>query len=453
MNISRENKDELNAMLRIRIEKSDYEQQLTEKLKEYKRTAQMPGFRKGMVPTGIINKMYRKPLLLEQLNKIVSDSLNNYIKEEKLDILGEPLSSQTEQKPLDLDKQEEFEFVFDLGLAPKIAVDLTKKIKIPYYTVKVDDAMVDNYADGYASRFGKYNPTEEAGEEDLLKGKLEQINKEGQVEEKGISVESAPVSVKLLADKKLQKSLKGAKPGDVFEIDVAKAFPNDTDRAALLNVKKEELESIQGNFRYTVNEVLRFDKAEMNEELFDLVFGKDIVKTEEEFRSRIKGTILGDYEMDSNYKFFLDARDKIVDSLKAELPVEFLKRWILETNEGKITKEEIEKDFSHFEKDLKWQMVRDHIVRENKIEVTPEEVMETAKQMTLRQFRNYGMMNIPDAYLESYAQETLKKEEERRKLIERKYHDKVIDFIKENVKLETKELSEEKFAELFKQES
>ncbi len=450
MNISRENKDELNAILRIQIEKSDYEQQLSDKLKEYKRTTQIPGFRKGMVPAGIINKMYRKPLLLEQLNKIVSDSLNNYIQEEKLDILGEPLSSPTEQKPLDLDSQDEFEFVFDLGLAPKIEVNLSKKVIIPYYTVKVDDTMVDNYASAHANRFGKYNPAETAGEEDLLKGKLEQLGQEGQAVEGGITVESAPVSLKLLADKKLQKSLSGAKAGDVFEIDVAKAFPDETDRAALLNVKKEELGGITSNFRYTVNEVLRFDKAEMNTELFDLVFGKDVVKSEEEFRNRVKNTILGDYQMDSNYKFFLDARDIIVNSLKADLPVDFLKRWILETNKGKITKEEVEKDFGHFEKDLKWQMVRDRIVKENKIEVTPEEVLETAKQMTLRQFRNYGMMNIPDTYLESYAQETLKKDEERKKLIERKFHDKVIDFIKENVKLDTKELSQEKFAELFK---
>jgi trigger factor len=453
MNIVRENKDELNATLRIQIEKSDYEQQLGEKLKEYKRTVQMPGFRKGMVPTGMIHKMYRKPLLLDQLNKIVSESLNKYIQDEKLDILGEPLSSPTEQKPLDLDAQEEFEFVFDLGLAPKIEVKLSTKMKIPFYTVKVDDTMVENYATGYTSRFGKYNPSEVAGEEDLLKGKLEQLDESGEPLEGGIKVESAPVSIKLVADKKLQKSLTGAKVGDVFEIDTGKAFPNETDRAALLNVKKEELADLKGKFRYTAEEVLRFDKAEMNQELFDLVFGKDVIKTEDEFRARIRETILGDYVMDSNYKFFMDARDKIVDSIKAELPVAFLKRWILETNEDKITEADLEKDFAHFEKDLKWQMIRDSIIRENKIEVTPEEVMEIARQATLRQFRNYGMMNIPDNYLDSYAQETLKKEDERRKLYERAYHDKVIEFIKENVKLETKELSAEKFADLFKQEN
>jgi trigger factor len=452
MNIVRENKDALNVVLRIQIEKNDYDQQLTEKLKEYRRTVQMPGFRKGMVPAGMIHKMYRKPLLLDQLNKIVSESLNKYIQEEKLNILGEPLSSATEQKPLDLDKQEDYEFVFDLGLAPEINVNISPKMKIPYFSVKVDDKMIDTYAQGYASRFGKYEPEEIAGEEDLLKGRLEQLNAQGEPDTEGVMVESAPVSIKLLGDVDLKKKMTGAKIGDVFEINVLNAFPNEADRAALLNVKKEELDTIPESFRFTVSEVLRFQKAELNKDLYDLVFGKDQVVTEEDFRERIKETILADYTMDSNYKFFMDARDKIVDSLKADLPVEFLKRWILETNDGKITQEDIDKDFSHFEKDLKWQLVRDHIIRENKIEVTAEEVLEIAKQVTLRQFRNYGMMSIPDNYLESYAQETLKKEEDRRKLYEQKYHETVIDFIKENVKLDKKELNAEKFAELFKQE-
>lgn len=452
MNIVRENVDKLNAVLRIQIQKSDYEQQVTEKLKEYKKTAQMPGFRKGMVPSGIINKMYRKPLLLDQLNKIVSESLSKYIREEKLNILGEPLSSSTLQTPLDLDSQEEFEFVFDLGLAPEIEVKLSGKTKIPYYTVKIDDKMIDDYANGYANRYGKYDPNDIAGEEDLLKGNLEQISDNGEKPEGGIVVENAPVSIKLIADNNLQKKLVGSKTGDVFEIDPVKAFPNEADRAALLKVKKDKLSEITGLFRFTVNEVLKFQKAEMNQDLFDLIFGKDQVKTEEEFRDKIRGTILGDYAMEGDYKFFLDARDKIVDSLKADLPVEFLKRWILETNEGKISKEDIEKDFSHFEKDLKWQMIKDQIIRENNIEVTEEEVLEIAKQSTLQQFKNYGMMNIPDAYLENYALETMKKEEDRKKLYERKFHDKVIGFIKENVKLDTKELTAEKFAELFEKQ-
>ncbi len=453
MNIVRENKDELNAVLRILIEKQDYDQQLGEKLKEYKKNAQLHGFRKGMVPAGIINKMYRKPLLLEQLNKIVSDSLNKYIQEEKLNILGEPLTSTAEQKSLDLDKQEAFEFVFDLALAPKIELALTEKIKIPYYSLKIENKLIDDYIEGLTSRYGKYNPIEVAGEEDLLKGKLEQLNALRELEEGGIAVENAAISIKLLADNTLQAALIGSKIGDTFEIDIVKAFPNEADRAALLKVKKEELSSIDGNFRLTISETLKFDKAEINQELFDQVLGKDVVKNEEEFKTRIKETIAGDYLMDSNYKFFLDARKIILDSLKIELPVEFLKRWILETNEGKINQSDLERDFGQFASDLKWQIVRDHIIRENKIEVAPEEVLEFAKKMTLRQFRNYGLMNVSDAMLENFAQETLKKEEERKKLIDRIYHEKLIDLIKTSVKLDNKELNQEKFAELFKQDS
>jgi trigger factor len=445
MNITQENKDDLNALLRIQIQKEDYEKEVSDKLKDYKKTAQMPGFRKGMVPAGIISKMYRKPVLLDHLNKLVSESLTNYIRQENLNILGEPLSSPEHQKPLDLDEQEEFEFVFELGLAPPVDINLNKKIKIPHYTVKVDDKMIDDYASGYANRFGKFVPVESAGEEDILKGRLQSTGGEG------LLLELATISIRQVADDDLKTRLIGSKVEDVFEFDPVKAFPNETDRAALLNVNKADLEKYTESLRFTVKETLTFQPAEMNEELFNLIFGENQVTSEEEFRERIRQTIVGDYMMDGDYKFFLDARDKIVDSLKVKLPEEFLKRWILETNEGKITMEEVEKDFGLFLKDLKWQMVKETIARENNITVTEEEVLEIAKEATLRQFRNYGMMNIPDAYLENYAKETLAKEEERRKLYDRKFHDKVVAFIKENVKLEEKELSPEKFADLFKE--
>lgn len=445
MNITKENKDDLNALLRIQIQKEDYEKEVFDKLKDYKKTAQMPGFRKGMVPAGIISKMYRKPVLLDQLNKLVSESLTNYIRDEKLNILGEPLSSTDHQKPLDLDAQEEFEFVFELGLAPLVEVNLNKKVKIPYYSVKVDEKMIDDYATGYANRFGKFVPVESAGEDDILKGRLQSMEGEG------LLLELATISIRQVVDEELKTKLVGAKADDVFDFDPVKAFPNETDRAALLNVNKEDLEKHTGPLQYTVRETLTFQAAEMNQELFNLIFGENQVNTEEEFRERIRQTIVGDYMMDGDYKFFIDARDKIVDSLKVKLPEEFLKRWILETNEGKITKEEVDKDFDLFLKDLKWQMVKETIARDNNITVTEEEVLVIAKEASLRQFRNYGMMNIPDAYLENYAKETLAKEEERRKLYDRKFHDKVVDFIKENVKLEEKDLSPEKFADLFKE--
>lgn len=445
MNITKENKDDLNALLRIQIQKEDYEKEVFDKLKDYKKTAQMPGFRKGMVPAGIISKMYRKPVLLDQLNKLVSESLTNYIRDEKLNILGEPLSSADHQKPLDLDAQEEFEFVFELGLAPLVEVNLNKKVKIPYYSVKVDEKMIDDYATGYANRFGKFVPVESAGEDDILKGRLQSMEGEG------LLLELATISIRQVVDEELKTKLVGAKADDVFDFDPVKAFPNETDRAALLNVNKEDLEKHTGPLQYTVRETLTFQAAEMNQELFNLIFGENQVNTEEEFRERIRQTIVGDYMMDGDYKFFIDARDKIVDSLKVKLPEEFLKRWILETNEGKITKEEVDKDFDLFLKDLKWQMVKETIARDNNITVTEEEVLVIAKEASLRQFRNYGMMNIPDAYLENYAKETLAKEEERRKLYDRKFHDKVVDFIKENVKLEEKDLSPEKFADLFKE--
>lgn len=449
MEVTKENKDDLNALIRIRVEKSDYDKQVSNKLKDYKRQANMPGFRPGMVPMGMIRRMYYKPVLLEEINKLVSESLTKFIEDEKLNILGEPLTNKEEQKEIDFDEQENFEFVFDIGIAPEIEVNLSKKDKLPYYVIDVDKTLLDKHADSYASRFGEMINAGEVGEEDVIKGKLSQLSPEGDVIEEGITVEDASLSMRVIKDEEIQKQLTGARPGEILQLDLKKAYPDEAELARLLKVDKEKLEEESMHFQLTIEEINRWEKAEINQELFDKAFGEGEVKSEKEFRDRLKEEIEKAYSQNSDYKLFLDTREKLTGKIKTGLPEEFIKRWLLESNKGKVTEEDLEKDFEKVKNDLKWQLIQDALIKKFELKVEPAEVEELAKQQVLMQFQQYGMANVPEEHLNNYAGEMLKKEEERRRLYEQKFQEKITQLVKETVSLEEKKVKEDKFAGLF----
>lgn len=449
MNVIHENTDALNAVLKVSVEQADYETSVDQKLKDYRKKAVIKGFRPGKAPSTLINKLYRVPIMVEEVNKLVSESISNYISESKINILGEPLPSETQEK-IDWDNDRNFELTFDMGLAPEFEVKLTKRDKVPFYTIKVDDKMREGYIENILNRYGTYVDAETANEKGLLKVTLTELAENEDPKEGGITVENASVAVTLVADQDEQKKLIGSKVGDILTIDVNKSFPNETDRASLLNIKKEELATINPVFQATVTEVKDYVKAELNQELFDKIYGEGTVKTNEEFNAKLDEDIKANLLGESEQKFYVDMREKLIEKFSIELPKEFLIRWFVAVNDGKYTREQIETDYPSFENDLKWQLIRDKIAQEQEFKVEEEEIQNVAKSQVYSMMMQYGMSQLPEDFIDNYAKDLVKKPEERRKFAERIIENKVVGWVKEALKLDEKEVSTDEFNKLIK---
>ncbi len=448
MNITREDTDKLNALLTVTVEKSDYEEKVDKVLREYRRNANLKGFRQGNAPMGMIKRMYYVPVLAEEVNKLVSESLFDYISKEELRILGEPMAKQDEEKTIDFEKDENFEFQFELGLSPEINLEVTGKDKFPYYRIKIDKKELEEYRDNVAKRYGEFISVDTAGDSELIKGNLVKVNQEGEEAEGGINVEDISMSLDMIKDDSQQKLFKGAKKGDEIIFDVKKAYPNDTEVASLLRIDKDEVALIDGTFKCVINDIQKFDKAEINQELFDKVYGEGVVKSEDEFTEKLKEDMARQYERESDYRFGIDVRDTLIKKAKLDLPVDFLKRWLLETNEN-MTSEQVESEFSNYEDDFRWQLIKDHLYKVHDIKVDEQEIRDSAKEVARAQYQQYGIMDIPDEYLDSYANELLSKKEEARRITDRKLEEKLLNFIKNTAKLDEKEISVDKFKKLF----
>ena len=449
MHISRTNTDELNAVIRLSIEKSDYEATVNETLKDYRKKANMPGFRKGMVPAGLIKKMYGKAVLAEEINKMLSGELNRYIHDENLQILGEPLPNETEQKQISFDTDETFEFVFDLGLSPVIDLDFQKIGKLPYYEIAIDAEMIDNQVEAFQNRFGSYVDAEVSTENDNLIGSLKQLDDKGEVLDGGIHVEEAQLSLKMVLAKKSKSALLGKKAGDVVKLNPKKAFENDHYLKQVLKIEDAQAESLTSDFELTVSKVNTFVPAELNEDLFQKSLGGvSDVTTVEQFKEKLAEDLKANLGYSSEYRFLVDTKEKLVNYVGMKLPEEFLKRWLVYSNEN-ITKEQVEEEFPHFVKDLEWTLIKNRLSKDNHIQVGEADVVALAKETALMQFRQYGMFNVPDEYLDNYAKSILKNEEERHRLIEKKSESMVLEFIKVNAELEVKSVSQKAFDDLF----
>lgn len=449
MQISRTNTDELNAVIRLSIEKSDYEATVNETLKDYRKKANMPGFRKGMVPAGLIKKMYGKAVLAEQINKMLSNELTRYINDEKLQILGEPLPNETEQKPIDFDHDDTFEFVFDIGISPAIDLDFQKTGKMPYFEINIDDEMINNQVEAFQNRFGSYVDAEISTEKDNLICSLRQLDENGVVLEGGIQVEDAQVSLQMVVAKKSKKSLLGLRAADLVKVNLKSAFENDHYLKQVLKIDDAQAEKLVSDFELAVSKVNTFIPAELNEEMFKKSLGgvTDIT-TIEEFKEKIAEDLKVNLRYSSEYRFLLDTKEALVNFVGMKLPEEFLKRWLVYSNE-KITKEQVEEEFSHFVKDLEWTLIKNRLSKDNQLQVTEDDVVASAKEMALMQFRQYGMFSVPDEYLDNYAKSILKNEEERHRLIEKKAETLVLEYIKINAGLEVKTVTQKAFDDLF----
>jgi len=432
MKVTQKNIDDLTLIVTLDIEQADYSDKQKKILNDYRRKADIRGFRKGMAPMSLIQKMHGRSALLDAVNGLISDGLNNYITENKLNILGEPLPNETEQKQIDWENDTEFQFAFDIALSPKVELNLGADDKIPYYEVKISKEEKEKYRSNVLRQYGQLGIADAVEEEDFIIADLIQ----GETK-----IEGAYIALRSIEDLKLKKGFIGKKVGDEFDIDVNKTFVNETDRATMLKVKKEELASIEPIYKVIVKEIKRFVEAEVNQELFDKMFGTDVVKSEEEFDGKIAERMKNEYAQESDYRYTIDAREYLIEKAALKLPEEFLKRWLFAANDGKFTMEDIEKDFALFLKDFRWQMIRQTIMKEQNIEITKEILVEHAKKIATYQFAMYGLTNAPEEQIEKYAQSMLANEKEGRRIYEKAEEDLTIDYVKSVTTLDKKSIS------------
>jgi trigger factor len=448
MNITRENIDDLNAVLKISIEKPDYEDKVENVLKDYRKKATIKGFRPGMVPIGLIKKMYGRAVLIDEINKVVTDNIQKYITDEKLEILGDPLPKDHEQETIDFDQQEDFTFSFEIGLAPVVELNLSKKNKVNEYEIIIDEKMKNDYLENYTRRFGELQKVDVTEEKDVIKGKIEAIDADGNILPEGPSSEETSLGIDIIKDKKIKKLFIGKKQNDAIDFDLRKAYPNNTEIAGILHKKKEEVENLKGIFRFTINEISRFYPAEMGQELFDKVYGEGIVNSEEEFLKKIEEEIALNLKKESEYKLMMDVKKLAIDKTDIQLPEDFLKRWLLKVNE-KTTREQIDTEFDNFRKDLKWQLIRNKVARDNEVKITEEELLNEARNVTRYQFQQYGLYYATEEQITNYAKETLKRDDDAKRIADKILEDKVAFIMKDLVKLEPKSVSVEEFNKLF----
>ena len=451
MNVSLQNIDKVSALLTIKLEKADYQEQVEKSLKNIRQKAQVPGFRQGMVPMSLVKKMYAKSVMAEEVNKLLSERVYGYIKENNLSILGEPLPNVDKQPQIDFDTMEEFDFLFDIALAPEFKAEVAATDKVDYYTVDVTDEMVDNQIKSYTQRNGKYDQVDAYQENDMLKGLLAELDEAGNTKEGGIQVEGAVMMPSYMKSEAQKAIFAAAKVNDVLTFNPNEAYEgHEAEIASLLKIEKEAAAEVKSNFSFQVEEITRFVEGDLNQELCDLVFGKDVVTTEEEFRAKVKESIASQFVADSDYKFLLDAR-KVIEAKvgKLEYPDALLKRIMLLNNTDK-GEEFVNENYDKSVEELTWHLIKEQLVQQAEIKVEQEDVLNMAKDATRAQFAQYGMLSVPEDILENYAKEMLKKKESIDGLVNRVVEAKLAAVLKGKVTLENKVVSVEEFNALFK---
>ena len=453
MNISFENSDKVNGLLTITVEEADFNASVEKTLKDYRKKANIPGFRPGQAPMGLIKRQFGASVRYDAVNKFVGEQLYKYIQDNNIQMLGEPLPSAKQETPADIEKPAPYTFVFDIAVAPEINVTLDGRNKIDYYTIKADDKLINEQIEMYQSRMGKYEKGEEYNPElnDMLKGDLRELDAEGNTKEGGITVEGAVLMPSYIKVDEQKNLFNNAKPGDIITFNPRKAYPEgEAELSALLKVDREVAKDLESNFSYQITEIQRFVKAELNQELFDQVFGEGTVKSEDEFRAKIAEGLKPQLEANSDYKFMLDVRT-YCESKVGELtwPDELLKRIMLLNNKDK-GEDFVEKNYAESIKQLEWHLIKEQLVKANEIKIEDADVKAAAMEMARMQFAQYGMTNVPDEYVENYANELLKKREAVDNFVERAIDVKLAAAIKNTVSLNNKEVTLDEFNEMMK---
>ena len=441
MNVSLKNTDATRGVLTLEIVKADYAEQVEKNLRGIRQKANFPGFRKGMVPMGMVKKMFGKSALAEEVNKLISENITAYIRDNHLHILGEPLPSETEQTKVDFDTQEDFEFCFDVALAPEINIELSKADKLPYYQIKIDDEMVDKQLEAYQANFGTYKEVEEVEEKDLVKGTLAELEN-GTPKEGGIVVEDAVLMPMYVKEETEKAKFVGAKKHSVVVFNPHKAYEGaEAEIASFLKIDKEQVAAHTGDFSLEIKEVTRHANAELNQELFDKVFGKDVVTSEEEFKNKIREALAEQFTPQSDFKFLTDARDLLVQKAgELSFADDLLKRWLLAADE-KNTKEKIDEEYPHIVEDLTYQLIREKLVVDNGLKVENADLEDFAKRVAKAQFAQYGMLSVPEDVLGNYAKDLLKNKQTFQNIFNRAMEEKMAGWLKEQIELDVKEVT------------
>ena len=439
MNITFENADKVNGLMTITVEENDFKEAVEKTLKDYRKKANVPGFRPGQVPMGMIKRMYGTAVKMDAINRVVGQEMYKYVKDNNIQMLGEPLPHEGNEA-VDIEKPAPYTFQFDLAVAPEINVKLSGHDKIDYLTIDVDDKLVDQQVRMYASRGGSYQKADDYQDNDMLKGDLRELDKEN-----GIELSEALVMPTYIKDEDQKKLFEGSKLGDIITFNPRKAYQSDAELASLLKVDKADLGFHTGDFTYQITEISRFTPAEVNQELFDQVYGKDAVKDEKEFRERVAEEIKAQLQQNSDWKFLQDLRAHCEKKAgKLTWPDELLKRIMKQNNPDKGD-DYVEKNYEGSVKELTWHLIKEQLVSANDIKISDDEVKAAAREAARAQFAQYGMSNVPDEYLDNYAQDMLKKEENVQGFVDRAIDQKLIEVMKNVVKLNEKTVSLDEF--------
>lgn len=438
MDIVLDKKNTTEALIKVSLKESDYQPKVEQKVKEYSKKADVKGFRKGMVPTSVIKKMYGKSILVDEINHLIYHSLDNYIKDEKLKIIGEPIPNQESSKNIDWDNQTEFEFEYSIGLVNDFALDVSKKQKVTKFEIKIDDKIRKETVDNLKDQYGTMTNPDVAEEGDSIFGAF--TPDEGEGEYKGL------LELNLL-DKKDAKQFIGAKAEDEITFDINKTIKSETLISQVLGIDIKDVGTISGSFKLTVQNINRKVEAEINQDFFDRLFGKDIIKTEEEFKTKIDESISGNYGKESNYLLERDIRDHFVGKTKIETPNEFLKDWLLLTNSGKVTREQIEGEFDLYLQDLKWSLIRNKIAEDNKLNVEQEDITNKTKIILAEQFGGPAIIEQLGDKMDEFVKTYLEGNEGQNytNVVNQVIADKVYSFIKENITINSKKVSLDDF--------
>ncbi|MCB9223806.1 MAG: trigger factor [Crocinitomicaceae bacterium] len=439
MNVVEEKIDALNAVLRIKISPEDYAAKVESTLNDYRKQANLPGFRPGKTPISLIKKKYGKAVLAEELNKAVSQSLQDFITKNNINVLGNPLPKEDEEVVGDFDNPAEFEFAYEIAISPEFDLNLSKKNKFDYLKVDVDKEMLDKEVENLARRYGKLVPADSVGDRDMILGEFTEVG--GEIKN------NSTISMEFVEDKAAKKSLSGAKIGDVINLDPRKVSKGDSDMAAMLGVPAEEVGNIKSKFDFKITEIKRMEPHAIDQELFDKLFGEGNIKSETELRDKIKSDLENMFSNDSDRLFNQRVVDELVENTKVDLPEDFLKRWILASSKEEITLDQIEAEFDSYRKSLKWQLIQNKIIKENGLNVEPQEAVEYTKALLANQYAQYGMPAPEDNVLNDQARNVLSNQEEANRIYDNLYMNKILSFFKETVKLNEKALSYEKFVE------
>lgn len=445
MEVVKKDIDKLNAEITIKIEEADYKNKVEDALKNYRKQVTMPGFRKGHVPMGMVKKMVGTNLLVDEINRMLSDKLYNYIGEEKLNVLGNPLPKQEDADKIDWDNQKDFSFTYEVGLAPEVKVDITEKDKFEKHIIKVSDKMIEEQITEIAKQYGKMVDAEKSEKEDMLYGKFEELEG-GKVKEEGIS-NSAVLNIRTINKDKDQKQFIGLKVGDSVEMkpqDIADA----NYVASWLGIDEQYIADQKSTFRFTVEKINRMEPAELNQEFFDKIYGKDVVKSKEEMAAKIREEMEKSLEQTSDQFFERDVQDYLLGKAKLDLPDAFMKKWLKTANEKPITDEQIEEEYDQYAQGLRWQLIENKLIKDHEIKVEQPEAVEYTKGLIAQQLAGMGQGLMDDEAMEDTAKRVLGNQEEAQRIYQEIYSKKLRAFYKETAKIKEKEISYDDFVKL-----